>query len=401
MILIVLLLLPLAMLISVPLTAWLISLGRKWGHLDEPGGDGSHKRHARPVPVTGGIGIFATVMLPLAAALLAIHFVPVDSLPAFLAPMRDHAAGLRSQTAMGLAVVAAAAIFHVMGLIDDRRRLGPFSKLIVQIIVAATLAGAFDMRVLQLLDQHGPLGKAASIAISVLWIVTITNAINFLDNMDGLSAGVSAIIAAIYLAATLIGGQWFVAAMCALLLGALIGFLIFNFPPARVFMGDAGALVVGLLLAVISIRTTYIAPGAGALGSGAAGMGALSPHALGPHAAGETLGPGSAWYGVLMPLVVMAIPLYDIASVTLIRLSQGKSPFHPDQQHFSHRLVARGLSRRAAVIVIWLCTLATGLGGVLLGRLEAWQAALVATQSIAVVVMLAVMERSAGRANGE
>ena len=104
--------------------------------------------------------------------------------------------------------------------------------------------------------------------------------------------------------------------------------------------------------------------------------------------------------GMLMPLVVMAIPLYDITSVTLIRLSQGKSPFHPDQQHFSHRLVAKGLSRRAAVIVIWLCTLATGLGGVLLGRLEAWQAALVAGQTAAIVVMLAVMERSAARGNG-
>ncbi len=395
MLLIVLLLLPLALLISVPLTAWLIALGRRWGHLDEPGGDGSHKRHVRPVPVTGGIGIFITTMLPMAAGLLGIHFVSMDSLPAFLAPMRDHAVGLQSQTTMGLAVVVAALVFHVMGLIDDRRRLGPYSKLIVQLIVAAVLAGVFDMRVLQLLDQHGAGGKAASIIVSVLWIATITNAINFLDNMDGLSAGVSAIIAAIYLAATLIGGQWFVAALCALLLGALVGFLIFNFPPAKVFMGDAGSLVVGLLLAVISIRTTYVTPAA-AGAAAQAGMGTSSPHAQAGAIvlAGETLGPGTAWYGVLMPLIVLAIPLYDITSVTLIRLSQGKSPFHPDQQHFSHRLVAKGLSRRAAVIVIWLCTLATGLGGVLLGRLEGWQAGLVAGQTLAILAMLAVMERS-------
>ena len=397
MLLIVLLLLPIALLISVPLTAWLIALGRRWGHMDEPGDAASHKKHARPVPVTGGIGIFITTILPLAAALAAIHFVPLDALPAFLAPMRDHAAGLKGQTAMGLAVVVAALVFHVMGLVDDRRRLGPYSKLIVQVIVAATLAAAFDMRVLQLLDRHGTPGFVASVVISVLWIVTITNAINFLDNMDGLSAGVSAIIAAIYLAATLIGGQWFVAALCALLLGALVGFLIFNFPPARVFMGDAGSLVVGLLLAVISIRTTYVAPDSVAAQAGAA---AATQVGAAVTIAGETLGPGAAWYGVLMPLIVMAIPLYDITSVTLIRLSQGKSPFHPDQQHFSHRLVAKGLSRRAAVIVIWLCTLATGLGGVLLGRLEAWQAALVAGQTAAIVVMLAVMERSAARGNG-
>jgi UDP-GlcNAc:undecaprenyl-phosphate GlcNAc-1-phosphate transferase len=274
---------------------------------------------------------------------------------------------------MAMAVLAAAAVFHVMGLIDDRRRLGPYSKLLVQLLVAAALAIFFDMRILMLLDAWGAGGRGLSVAVSVLWIAAITNAINFLDNMDGLSAGVSAIIAGLYLAATLIGGQWFVAALCALLLGSLLAFLAFNFPPAKVFMGDGGSLVVGLLLAVISVRTTYVdcCDAASASHSGSRG-----------------------WYGVLMPLVVMAVPLYDIASVTLIRLSQGKSPFYPDQQHFSHRLVKKGLSKRTAVMLIWLCTLATGLGGVMLGRVEGWQAALIAGQTAAVVAVLGMWERS-------
>jgi UDP-GlcNAc:undecaprenyl-phosphate GlcNAc-1-phosphate transferase len=152
---------------------------------------------------------------------------------------------------------------------------------------------------------------------------------------------------------------------------------VFNVPPAKVFMGDGGSLVLGLLLAVISIRTTYFDTEVGTAASGGAKQGA----------------PG-AWYGVLMPLMVLAIPLYDFTSVTLIRLAQGKSPFVGDQNHFSHRLVRKGLSRRAAVIVIWLCTLATGLAGVMLGSLEGWQAALAAGQTVAILALLALLERS-------
>jgi len=103
---------------------------------------------------------------------------------------------------------------------------------------------------------------------------------------------------------------------------------------------------------------------------------------------------GGGWYGVFMPLVVLAIPLYDLASVTLIRLGQGRSPLVGDQQHFSHRLVRRGLSARGAVVVIWVATAVTGIGGVALGRLEGWQAILVGVQTLLVLVMLALIEHA-------
>ncbi len=379
-----------ALAINLPLTVWLIRAGKRWGQMDAPADQSSasdtsgdstqqhveHKQHDRPIPVTGGIGIAVACLLPVAAVLFAGLVLDGKSLPAWLAPVGEHLAGLRSHAVMGFAVVIGAVALHIVGLVDDRRGLGPYFKLFVQFAVAAVLVVGFDVRVLQLLDQHGTLGYAASVAISVLWIVTITNAINFMDNMDGLAGGVSAIVAGLYLAATLIGGQWFVAGMCALLLGSLLGFLVFNFPPAKVFMGDAGSLVIGFLLAVISIRTTYLPP-----------SGEVSGDASGGH-----------WYAVLMPLVILAVPLYDLTSVTLIRLAQGKSPFKGDQQHFSHRLVKKGLTKRTAVLVIWLCTLATGLGGVMLGRLEVWQAALVAGQTLAVLAVLAMLERtSAGK----
>lgn len=362
--------------ISLVMCRMLIGVSGRLGIYDQPGRE-AHKKHDRPVANTAGIGIFWAIVIPLAAAIAGAWAAPSSLWTGWLEPVAAHIPGIKAQTPMALGLLGTLAAMHGMGLIDDRRSLGPFTKLAVQVLVATLLVIFFDMRIFELLDQFGPPGAAASALISVLWIVVITNAMNMLDNMDGLSGGVGAIIAGLYLAATLIGGQWFVAALCAMLLGALVGFLFFNFPPARIFMGDGGSLVIGLLLAVISIRTTY---------SVLPAEGIVSPQG------GTPVEPG-AWFGVLMPLMVMAIPLYDFVSVTLVRLAKGQSPFKGDHNHFSHRLVRRGLSRRAAVIVIWLCTLATGLCGVMLSTLAGWQAIIVAVQTIAVLVILAMMER--------
>ncbi len=366
-----LLLIPLSLALSAPLTWWLIGWGVRRGRLDTPGG---HKGHERPVPCTGGIAIFAAVAAPLLVAILAITFLPDGFWTGRLAAVAEHLPGLRRTRPLALGILIALGIMHVLGLVDDRRGLRAAVKLMIELMVAAALVLAFDMRIFSFLAELGVFGTFASIVLSILWIAAVTNAMNMLDNMDGLSAGVGAIIAALYLAATLLSGQWFIAALCALLVGALVGFLIFNFPPAKVFMGDGGSLVLGMLIAIISIRTTYFA-------SDTASFRAEAP-----------LPPAQNWYGLLMPLMVLAVPLYDLCSVTLIRLRAGRSPFSADQNHFSHRLVRLGLSRRAAVVLIWLCTLATGLSGVMLGRLEAWQAILAGAQSAAVLAMLGILE---------
>lgn len=359
--------------VSFPLAGLMLTASRRLGLVD-PSGFESHKRHGRVVPNTGGVAIFAGLAIPMTATLLGVWLVPelwwADRLPA----VAEHLDGLRASTSMGGGVLTAICVLHVLGLIDDRRALGPWPKMAVQLVVALGLTLFCDIRALEFLDGYGWWGHPVSVAVSVTWITAIINAMNFLDNMDGLSGGVGAIIAGLYLAATLIGGQWFVAAMAALLLGSLLGFLTFNYPPARLFMGDAGSLVIGAVLAVVSVRTTYFDPGS----------------------AVPTLG---HWYGVLMPLMVMAIPLYDLTSVTLIRLSRGQSPFKGDHNHFSHRLVRRGLSQRRAVLVVWACTLACGLSGVMLGSLRQWQAAVAACQTVSIIVLLAAMD-SRGRKRG-
>lgn len=349
-----------AFLIACPMTAVMRSLANRLGQLDQPG---HRKIHTRPIPATGGVAIFLGLVLPMIALLAAAWAMPHEDWQRLYPPAAVYVPGVRQVTGGAAALLVALLALHVTGLIDDRRALGPYSKLAIQLLAAALLVVGFNVRVLTLL------GPVTSALVSILWITAITNAFNFLDNMDGLSGGVAAICSTLFMTAAIVNGQWFVAGSLALLVGALLGFLVFNFPPATIFMGDAGSLVVGFTVAVFSVRITWF------------------------DSARDV-----RWWAVLTPLVVLAIPLYDFVSVTLLRMLQGKSPFVGDTQHFSHRLVRKGLSRRAAVMVIWACTLATGLGGIMLGRVEGWQAALIVAQTLAIVLVLGLLERTANTA---
>jgi UDP-GlcNAc:undecaprenyl-phosphate/decaprenyl-phosphate GlcNAc-1-phosphate transferase len=371
----ILALLAVGFVIAWPLTALLVRLGERLGALDTPGA-GGHVKRLRAVPNIGGIAIFAAIALPLAAGLLALQGVDERALSRWLPAVAPHLERVRATAPTAWALLAGMAALHVLGLVDDRRGLGPWIKLGVQAAVAIAIAAWFDVRLLTALDAWLPwAGQFPSIAATVLWIVIVTNAINFLDNMDGLAGGVAAIAGGLFMAATIVNAQWFIAGTLALMVGALVGFLIYNFPAgprngARIFMGDGGSLVIGFLLAVLTARTTYFDP-------------AQEDYAL-----------GGGWYGVFMPVIVLAIPLYDFLSVTVIRLRQGRSPFVGDQQHFSHRLVARGLSQRSAVLVIWAATAVTGIGGISLGRLQPWQAVLVGVQTLLVLGTIALFEHS-------
>lgn len=363
--------------VAVPATWAARAIGRRLKALDAPGVVGQVKEAPRRVPNTGGIGIFLGFAAPIAAALVAVNSGAADRLAAEFPAVAPHLPGLAARTGDALILLGAMLVLHVVGLIDDRRPLGPFGKLGVMALAAAAAAYLTDTRLLTMLDAF-PAGHLLSVALTVLWIIVITNAFNFLDNMDGLSAGVAAICGASLLAAAVVAEQWFVGAALALLIGALLGFLVFNFPwragrGASVFMGDGGSLVVGFVLAFLSVRITWVGTAAGPDGGAAAGVGA------------------PAW-GVLMPVIVLAVPLYDFASVTIIRLSQGRSPFVGDLQHFSHRLVRHGLSRRAAVLVIYGCTAVTGIGAISLPKLEWWQAALVGVQTLIVLMVIALYE---------
>lgn len=329
-------------------------------------GAGGHEKELRSVPNIGGVGIFWGAVGPIALGLALLLILGVENLlPSVFAPYAER---IHSEIWTWIAVVSVALILHVVGIVDDRRALGAWLKLVLQLVLAAMLVILFDVRLLHLLDDLGAIGWAASVLLTILWLVIITNALNFLDNMDGLASGVGAIAATILMIATMMNEQWFIAISMGLLSGALVGFLLFNFPPARIFMGDGGSLVIGWLLAVATVRMTFVDT-------------ADPDYAL-----------GSAWYGVFMPIIVLAVPLYDFTSVCVIRIVQGRSPFVGDQQHFSHRLVQRGLSTRRTVLSIWALAVGTGISGIMLGSVRPGFAILLGLQTLFLLGVLAVLE---------
>lgn len=383
----VLFLIPLAFAIAWPLTAWLIWLGHRLETFDSAGVAGQVKAARRRIPNTGGVAIFFAIAAPLGAGLLLLRpgLMPLGWLPTSLQQSLSlHLPGIASQAGQGWLLLGSLALLHVMGLVDDRRPLGPFLKLTIMaapalaVPLVSTLAPGFaPTRLLTLLDPHVG-GPWLSILITAFWFLVITNALNFMDNMDGLSAGTACVAGAFFLAAALLHGQWFVGACLALVVGACLGFLMFNAPRqggARIFMGDGGSLVLGFLLAFLTVRSTYIAK--------AADLG------------GVTSGP---WYSLLMPVVVLAVPLYDLVTVVMIRLGQGKSPFVGDLQHLSHRLNRLGLSRRACVLVIWGLAGVTGVSGVSLASLQPWQAGLVGLQLVVVLGVVGAFDYAGAKA---
>lgn len=341
--------------LSALLTRAAIRIAPRIGYVDRPGG---HKTHGRAMPYGGGAAIFLAAWVPATLALALAVLVPSEWVSRFLGErVRDYAGGLALRAAPALHILAGGAALFALGLIDDLRPLGARTKLAFILAVALLVTLLGRVRVADFL------GPVPSVVLSALWVAAIVNAFNFLDNMDGLSAGVAVIGLGILAACGLLVGQVLVPLLAALFAGAIGGFLLFNFPPARIFMGDAGSLLVGYMLAVVSILTTYYESAAGA-----------PPYAL------------------AMPVVVLAVPLYDLISVVWIRWREGRSPLRADQRHFSHRLVDRGLSRRAAVLTIYLATAATGLTATLLPGAGLRAALTVCAVVLLVLAMVAILE---------
>jgi UDP-GlcNAc:undecaprenyl-phosphate GlcNAc-1-phosphate transferase len=269
-----------------------------------------------------------------------------------------HTAGFLTKSKELLITIGAIFALHLLGLWDDKKHLGPMFKLAVQFAAAFAMAGLADIRVEMFIES-----KIITTILSAVWIVLIINVFNFLDNMDGLTAGIAIIAVSILLWAAAMSGQIFISAVSIVLIGSLLGFLVFNFPPASIFMGDAGSLVVGAFVAIVTLKTTYYHESQ----SGGAGA-------------------------VLMPLVVMAVPLYDFLSVTFLRISQGKSPFVGDTQHFSHRLKRRGLSDMQTALTLYLATLCTGFGATFLNQVDVGGVVLIFAQTVMILAIIAIME---------
>lgn len=298
-----------------------LPLWRKWclriNQVDDPG---HRKIHDAPVPLAGGFAVLTGILLPLSvgAMLLKLRFVNLAS-----AGLIVHGINRR---AVELAVLALGALaVTLLGVLDDRHELKALPKFIGQVLIAIVVATACKRITLFVHSE------IFSYAVTVLWLLTITNAFNFMDNMNGLCAGVGAIGALIFALIAAGNGEYLVAITGFLMCGALAGFLPWNFPNARAFLGDAGSHLVGYLLAVMAILPHFYTK--------------QNPRP----------------FAVLAPLFVLAVPLLDLAQVSLFRTLNKKPFWVGDNNHLSHRLVRAGLSRTRAVLVLWLAAALTGL----------------------------------------
>jgi UDP-GlcNAc:undecaprenyl-phosphate GlcNAc-1-phosphate transferase len=346
--------------------------GPGWGLVDRPG---ARKIHAKPMPTGGGLAIWLGITLPLAMGQLLLWGVvgfgtsrsgslTMLPLPEFIAP---HLPGLLHQSGKLWLMLGGGTVLMLLGLADDRRGLDWRLRLGVQTLVAVALV-CLGWRLSLFLDMPWLTG-----ALSVIWIVGLVNSFNMLDNMDGLSAGVAAIAAAIFATVMLLTPrpdnhqpQLFVAGLLLLIVGSLVGFLWHNRPPARLFMGDAGSYLIGYLLATATLTGSFAG-------------GNLPKHAI------------------LAPLCVLAVPLYDTVSVVLIRLRAGRSPVVGDKSHFSHRLVERGLSKTQAVLTIYLATVTCGLAALLLHQLNLAGATIVLLIVVCTLALVAILESASHR----
>ena len=260
----------------------------------------SHKTHKDPVPYLGGVGIILGILAVSFGALIYKH---AESKNFWLA----------------LSVLGPALVLGLIGLWDDIKNLPPLPRFIAQ-----TVAGVFTSAILISSSTVGtPTGSQTLDAIvTTIWIVGICNSINFFDNLDGGAAGTIAISSIALTILGINGHQYLVGGLAAVTAGATVGFLLWNKSPARIYMGDAGALFLGILIASLTIRL---------------------------HPSAET-----QWTSFATPLLLIAVPILDTSVAVLSRLRRKISPFQGGRDHLSHRLVRAGLERPQAAITLWV-----------------------------------------------
>ncbi len=347
--------------LSLALTALMRVLAPRLGLLDHPS---ERKIHTSAVPLGGGIAMALSAMLTFAiagAGVFVIHRSPgLFHMPEdFLI----HVPGLMESGVKLIPMLLGAAFMATMGIIDDIRGLAAWHKLAAQVAVGVVLV--LSGFTITLFIQV----RVVSWVLTVAWIVFVTNSFNLLDNMDGLSGGVAFIIAAVFMAVAVTTGQLFVALFLSVVLGAVLGFLVFNFPPARIFMGDSGSYLLGYLLGSAAVAFTFAPVGTEEV--------SLLPF--------------------LLPFLLFAIPAYDTFSVVMIRLREGRHPFDADKRHFSHRLVDLGLSRREAVLTVYTATLVTAFPALYLYELPAWAMVGALLQALLVLSLIGLLEHAGAR----
>lgn len=366
-------------LVSICLTSIVRHLALRFGMLDHPG---ERKVHSDPVPLMGGVAIFGAFYLVVFGIFLCLR--PVQEIGfVWLEANVLQALGPNVRIKL-MGIFAGSALIFLLGVVDDIKVLKPEIKLVGQIAAALVLVFSgirlelFIENILEMAhvgqfvsDQWmGYINLGVSGLVTILWVIMMTNSMNFLDNMDGLSAGVAVIAALSFFLCVVPGSNdIFVCILLMAFAGAVGGFLYHNLNPARIFMGDAGSMFCGYLLATVAVLGTFY----------------TEEHA--------------SRAAIAAPLLALSVPIFDTISVIIIRMRRGESIMKGDKRHFSHRLVELGMTSHQAVEFIFLVAAVTGLGAALLPQVGKMGTLILLAQTGGVFLLI-VLLMNAGKENG-
>ena len=310
--------------VALLLTPAVIAFARRTGALDKPD---ARKVHVRPIPRIGGIGIYAAFMVS-----ILVQLTFVDLTPEYMMSL--------------IGLMVGGTIIVAIGIIDDYCDLPAKVKLLGQIIAAAVVVIGFDVRIDVITDPLGDYIYLEFLAIpaTIFWIVGLTNTVNLIDGLDGLAAGVSSIAALTIFLVAMEEGIPPVAMVTIALAGAAMGFLYYNFNPARIFMGDTGCMFLGFLLAGISV------------------VGAVK---------------SAATIALIVPILALGLPILDTTFAIVRRARNHRPIFKPDKGHLHHRLLAHGFSQKQAVLLMYVVSALFGLCALALTAVSIQAAALI------------------------
>jgi len=340
---------------SLCLSLFLVPIFRKIGIrfniVDRPG---NRKIHKEPIPCVGGLAIYLVILMVVFGSLLALYLITRTSYGVNFFPEITKQIPLIGGASLKLfGILGGATVIVGIGLLDDvvgvlfDYRL----KLLIEILIAflMTLVGIK-------VDFLG--NDILNTFVTILWIVGITNAFNLLDNMDGLSSGVAHICCMLFFFIAARQDQFFICLLFLTVAGGLLGFLYFNFHPAKIFLGDTGALFIGFLIATITVLQSFGTPSS------------------------------SSSFHILMPIIILSLPIWDTTRVVLIRLVERRPIFQGDRRHISHRLVEMGMSQGQAALTVYTMTFALGIGCTVLDFADIFINYILITQAAIIILAL-------------
>ncbi len=349
--------------LSIVLTALVRRLAIRFNVLDHPG---ERKTQKEPVPLMGGVAIVGAFFAVILGNLLLT--IPISHMDIAWFELNVFAFLGEGHTVKLMGIFAGGFLIFVLGIVDDVKTLSAKRKLLGQLVAAAVLVNCgVRINLFSDLVAHGWVATALSAGVTIIWVVAITNSFNLLDNMDGLSAGVSLIAAFSFFICALHTEEAFVCVLLMIFAGSVAGFLFHNINPARIYMGDAGAMFCGYMLATISILITF--------------YNESTPSRI----------------AVAAPLLALSVPIFDTLSVIFIRWRTGAPIMQADRRHFSHRLVELGMSQHQAVEFIYLVAAVTGLGAALLRTASQTGTAIIIAQAVGVFCLIAILMSASNR----